>query len=152
MLPGGSAAAQSTLEVLKQVGGVTSGIDSFAVFVKCTECQRIVCTGCAGKCPVIGCGDVVCKFCEPSVVFGVKWKGCSWHERESGVVTGVEEGGVTEEQAGGNKIEGVGEKKKSLKPRGKPRSRIPVAKMDGAAEIERGIVSKALKSYGEREQ
>lgn len=42
---------------------VGPGIEAFETFIKCTQCARLVCPSCAGRCTRETCGDLVCANC-----------------------------------------------------------------------------------------
>lgn len=46
-------------------------------FIRCSECQRWVCPGCVGVCPVEMCGERVCVGCKGG---DDGWGSCAWHE------------------------------------------------------------------------
>ena len=50
------------------------GKDALDMFLRCTSCERTVCSMCCGVCPEELCGDLQCKDCKTD-----PWARCDWH-------------------------------------------------------------------------
>lgn len=62
----GQSATSKALDSLNLCGG--NGVESYNTMLHCTECARVVCPRCAGRCPVALCRDITCKHCVPDPV------------------------------------------------------------------------------------